>query len=792
MKQAKVMRPFVEAGKAAVTATLCALMTAGPMLGESAAPAKTIPAAPAVKSLTEHQKALHALNRLTFGPRPGDVQAVEKMGLKAWFEQQLHPSSIDDAAFQTMMLKFPAMQLSQEALLKKFPSPQMLRQMARQGASLPSDPVEHAIYADGILTYQRQIAAAGLSPQFKPKQAGAAATEEGQDAMIPAMEGAVPATGAPKPEMTVGDDMAAATPAGKIRKKGPREAYTGDDPASIVALPPDQRMAKILAMSPEQSIAFRDELRPRDRAQLMAGLSPEQAEVLVALQGPIRVVSGEALETRLLRDVYTNRQLEAVMTDFWLNHFSVYVRKNQNEPYLLASYERDTIRPNALGKFEDLLVATAKSPAMLMYLDNWQSIGPDSPAAQRGKRFSQLAPNSQLAQVLPKGINENYARELMELHTIGVRCEVSANHTAKQLDPSCGNGYTQADVTNVAKVLTGWTIDRPYGGAAAQAIGFRPPNARGPFARGGQQLQPMDTATPGGFVFQENRHEGGSKQVLGQTIQGGGENEGMEVLHMLATSPATAQFISHKLAVRFVSDDPPKALEDRMAATFLKTDGDIKAVLRTMFDAPEFWSPKVYRAKVKTPIEFMVSALRASDATVNNALPLVQAMDRLGMPLYGMQTPNGYSWMSEPWVSTTALVSRMNFALVLSGGLLPGTRTNWPGLLGDAAAASTVPSLKTEQQLEMLLLGQAAADRTTTAVMEQADRPGQLQEAQKNLALGPGEAGPSLMNVKVSGKRPYANGGGQSMTDLASNSMNAGPVTTMAGLLLGSPDFQRR
>jgi len=302
----------------------------------------------------------------------------------------------------------------------------------------------------------------------------------------------------------------------------------------------------------------------------------------------------------------------------------------------------------------------------------------------------------------------------------------------------------------------------------------------------------VDTATPGGFVFQQNRHDTGTKQVLGQTIQSGGENEGLQVLHMLATSPATAKFISHKLAVRFVSDDPPQALVNRMAATFLKTDGDIKAVLRTMFDAPEFWSPKVYRAKVKTPIEFMVSALRASDATVNNALPLVQAMDRLGMPLYGMQTPNGYSWVSEPWVSTTALVSRMNFALVLSGGRLPGTRTNWPGLLGDSAAASTVPSLKTEQQLEMLLLGQPAADRTTTAVMEQADRPGQLQEAQKNLALGPGETGPNLMNVKVSGKRPYANAGGQSMTDMASSSMNEGPVTTMAGLLLGSPEFQRR
>jgi uncharacterized protein (DUF1800 family) len=467
----------------------------------------------------------------------------------------------------------------------------------------------------------------------------------------------------------------------------------------------------------------------------------------------------------LLRDVYSDRQLEAVMTDFWLNHFNVYVRKNANEPYLLSSYERDTIRPNALGKFENLLVATAESPAMLVYLDNFQSIGPDSPAAQRGKRFTQRQPNSPIAQFVPKGINENYARELMELHTIGVRCEVSADHTAAMLEPSCGKGYTQTDVTNVAKVLTGWTIDRPYLGG-------------------------------GGFTFEENRHQSGSKQVLGQTIHENGQREGLEVLHMLATSPATAQFISHKLAVRFVSDNPPQALEDRMAKTFLTTGGDIKSVLRTMFDAPEFWSPEVYRAKVKTPIEFLASALRASDAAVANAMPLVQAMDKLGMPLYGMQTPNGYSWVSGPWVSTNALVSRMNFALVMSGDLLPGTRTNWPKLLGDTAAGSAAaPSPQTEHALEVLLLGQPAAEKTRAAVLAQAAKPGQIQEAQKSLALGAGEGSDDMMTPggggKGQGRRAYANAG-MSMTDMASNSGNDGPVTTMAGLLLGSPDFQRR
>jgi uncharacterized protein (DUF1800 family) len=749
-KQPKFSQRVIEAGKAAVAASLCVLMAAGPALAE----APVVKPASAPQKLTEREKTLHALNRFTFGPRPGDVEAVEKMGLHAWFERQLNPGSIDDSQLNTMLDKFPAMHLSQEALLQKFPSPQMLRQMSRQNAPLPSDPTEHAIYADAMVNYERQIAAAGLSPQIKVNKDG---VDDGANQMIPAMDASVVP---PRATADGGQDMAAAAAKGK--KRAPRVAYTGDDAATIVALPPDQRMAKILAMPPEQAIAFRAELLPRERFQLMQGLSPEQMEVLAALQGPIRVVGAETLETRLLRDVYSDRQLEAVMTDFWLNHFSVYVRKNQNEPYLLASYERDTIRPRALGKFEDLLVATAESPAMLMYLDNWQSIGPDSLAAMRGKRFSQMAPNSQIAKLMPKGINENYARELMELHTIGVRCEVSAGHMVRMLEPSCGNGYTQADVTNVAKVLTGWTIDRPYLGG-------------------------------GGFMFADNRHEGGSKQVLGQTIREGGQQEGLEVLHMLATSPATAQFISHKLAVRFVSDDPPKALEDRMARTFLASGGDIKAVLRTMFDAPEFWSPAVYRAKVKTPIEFLASALRASDATVGNALPLVQAMDRLGMPLYGMQTPNGYSWVSAPWVSTNALVSRMNFALVLSGGLLPGTRTDWPKLLGESTASSATPSLKTEQQLELLLLGQPAAERTTTVVMEQADKPGQVQEAQKNLALGAGEGDDAMLagGGKGKGKRAYA-GGGASMTEMAANSVNDGPVNTMAGLLLGSPDFQRR
>ncbi len=241
--------------------------------------------------------------------------------------------------------------------------------------------------------------------------------------------------------------------------------YSGLEAVKIINLPPDQRMARILAMKPQQLVAFRKSLSQDEQAAMMEGLTPLQRETLSSLQGSPRIVGAELLQTRLLRDIYSDRQLEAVMTDFWLNHFNVYVRKNQNEPYLLPAFERDVIRPNALGKFEDLLVATAKSPAMLMYLDNWQSIGPDSQAARNSGRFAALIKNPQAKQAAKdRGLNENYARELMELHTLGVQCEVSADRPVSDLPKACGQGYTQQDVTQVAEVLTGWTIDRPLRG----------------------------------------------------------------------------------------------------------------------------------------------------------------------------------------------------------------------------------------------------------------------------------------------------------------------------------------
>jgi uncharacterized protein (DUF1800 family) len=508
-----------------------------------------------------------------------------------------------------------------------------------------------------------------------------------------------------------------------------------DEVAAVLELPPDQRVERLVEMKPDEMMDFKTALKPVQKVLLVRDMTPEQEEIASSfITAPERVIGAEILESRMERDVFSERQLQAVMTDFWLNHFSVYLRKNENEPYYLPAYERDVILPNALGKFENLLVAVAQSPAMLMYLDNWESVGPNSVQAQRAQQTQMMHPFAK--KQAPKGINENYGRELMELHTLGVN-----------------GGYTQKDVIEVAKCFTGWTIDKP--------------------AQGGEAY------------YNENMHEPGTKIVLGHKIKENGQKEGLEVLHILATSPATAHFISEKLAVRFVSDTPPPALVNRMAATFLKTGGNIRAVLSTMYHSPEFWSPQVYRAKVKTPIEFMASALRASGASVSNPLALAQAMDRLGMPIYGMQTPNGYSWKNDEWVSSNALISRMNFALVLSSNRVPGTKTDWPVLLGDKdGAPAPMPDVETENKLEMALLGEAASDRTRSVVLAQFGDPTAQQSAEDAFRGRPAmESDVSMMPRGAllkgkAGRGPQPGPGS--------------PLDTMAGLLLGSPEFQRR
>ena len=773
--------------RAALAFVLCVLMVDQPLLAATAVP-KRGPTAGGAQAKGEG-RVLHALNRLTFGPRPGEVAAVEAMGLTTWFEMQLNPSKIDDSALDARLAAFPAMQLPQAELMARYPSQQMIRQMAQRNLGLPSDPVERAIYGDEMAFYKVQQQEKQGAAKETPAANGTANAMAGD--MMTASAGAVPApverqapsaaaaaSTVPAGSMSGGDMAApdyAAIAAGndggnatailpkselvdtaQAPDKHVEQLFKDIEAVRIINLPADERMRKVLALAPNEFVAFRQSLSAAEVAQFTQGLSAQQRETFAAMQNSTRMIGAEEMQVRLLRDIYSDRQLEAVMTDFWLNHFNVYVRKNQNEPYLIPAYERDVIRPNALGKFEDLLVATAKSPAMLMYLDNWQSIGPDSPAAKQGPyagrfarpggRFGAQSPVRQNPQVQAalkdRGLNENYGRELMELHTLGVT-----------------GGYTQKDVTEVAKVFTGWTVAPPQQGGGFQ------------------------------FQFEERRHEPGSKTVLGQTIKENGMNEGLQVLHMLATSPATARFVSTKLAVRFVSDDPPTALVDRMTQSFLASDGDIKSVLRTMFESPEFWAPAAERSKVKTPEEFVVSAVRASGATVGNSLALVQALDKLGMPLYGMQTPNGYSWMSEPWVSTGALVSRMNFALVLTGDRLPGIRTDWTKLLGEAnkpvemvsADGSVDPEVAAkEKKLEAILMGQPLSEKTRTAVLSQSSDLTAATQAAKEFQIGGGGAGAAGV---------FAAGGMAGLRNAVPDDRQA---AVMAGLMLGSPEFQRR
>ena len=421
--------------------------------------------------------------------------------------------------------------------------------------------------------------------------------------------------------------------------------------------------------------------------------TPAQAE---AMRMQCTVI-GELSQQRILRAAYSERQLEGVLVDFWMNHFNVFVGKGQVRNYL-TEYERDAIRPRVLGKFRDLLGATAHNPAMLSYLDNWQSAAPEGVAttadAQRNRnsgprrmpgsspglpsgrqrlqdpdmRGRQTGDPEVPRQQRSRGINENYARELMELHTLGV-----------------DGGYTQKDVQEVARAFTGWTIANPRLG--------------------------------GGFHFDPRRHDDGEKIVLGQRIKaGGGQSDGDAILDLLARHPSTARFIATKLARRFVADDPPAALVDRAARKFKDTDGDIREVVRTIVTSPEFLGDGYRRAKTKNPFEFVVSAVRATGLDISNALPLVQSLRDLGMPIYGAQPPTGYADRADAWVNSGALLGRMNFALALTSG-----RTRALG----ATAPATPPTAEDARRalLEVALADDVSA--STAATVAKATTPAQ-------------------------------------------------------------------
>ena len=628
--------------------------------------------------MEDRKRAQHALNRLTFGARLGDIDHVLAIGVDKWIDQQLHPDKIDDAAVEFRLASLRTLKMNTHEIVENFPPQQMIKAIAEGKRRMPSDPDRKAVYEAQLARYEAR--------KDKKQQAGNTAPSAGDTTA--------------KAEMT--DDE-------RARRREERMEIEQKSEA-LLDLPPDERIKEIARLSPEDQRMLTNTFKDR-RDEVMEGMNPKQRETLMALNNPQQVVSDELAQGKLLRAVYSERQLEEVMTDFWFNHFNVFNGKGADR-YLITSYERDVIRPHAMGKFEDLLVATAKSPAMLFYLDNWLSVGPDSDAAngvprqQNWGRRRQRYPRPQRPQAKGKrnsGLNENYGRELMELHTLGVN-----------------GGYTQKDVTEVARVLTGWTLKEPRKG--------------------------------GDFQFEERMHEPGDKVVMGHHIKSGGEKEGTDLLHFLAHNPSTAKFISTKLAMRFVSDNPTSTLVDRMAQTFLKKNGEIREVLTTMLESPEFWAPEAYRAKVKTPLEFVASAVRATGAEVTDATPLARQLQTMGMPLYGMQPPTGYSMKADTWVNSSALLGRMNFSLALATGKLKGVQVDPFHLLPAKDAAADPPEVLND--LESTLLAGDISKQTHDTIAAR------LQD-------------PTIAQRKLDSSRA--------------------PNTAMIeGLLLGSPEFQRR
>jgi len=706
---------------------------------------------------TDPKLAVHALNRLTFGPRPGDEQRVMAMGVDRWIDLQLHPDKIADNDLAARLVSLRTLHMSSKEILEEFPNGQMIRQVASGKHPMPSDPVRRAVYQVQVARLKERqerkeekaekgrSATPPTGEATEPSASDIAKTEEELAAAAASTSDSAPAAnsmtgvkakadtnktveeasadesaGGPDVDVVARPEISESappkpTPAEEAAARHREQRLYADlEVQKLIDLTPNDRYKKILSMSPDEQLAFARSLRGGNGQEFLEGLDPKQREVLFAMNNPQAVVIEELSQAKLLRAIYSERQLEEVMTDFWFNHFNVFAGKGP-ERLLLTPYEQNVIRPHAMGKFEDLLVATAKSPAMLYYLDNWLSVGPNSLQAtgapmrpmMRRRRYGppQFRQKANVKGKKSNGLNENYGRELLELHTLSVN-----------------GGYSQRDVTEVAKVFTGWTVDKPE-----QGMNFR---------------------------YDPRMHEPGPKFVLGHHIKPGGEDEGKEVLHMLATSPQTAHFISLKLAERFVSDDPPAELVDRMAKTFQKRKGDIREVLSTLFHSPEFWAEGAYRAKVKTPLEFVASAIRATGASVDDALPLARQLSDMGMPLYGAQPPTGYSMKGETWVSSSALLNRMNFALALTGGKVRGIKVDTGQLVGEnPPAADPTATLST---LEAKLLVTDVSRQTHDSIVAQISQP----------AL-PGKKSKPAQSKQIE-------------------------VSGIAGLLIGSPEFQRK
>jgi uncharacterized protein (DUF1800 family) len=501
---------------------------------------------------------------------------------------------------------------------------------------------------------------------------------------------------------------------------------------------------------------------------------------------PLQELLRQLINQKIIRATYSDNQLQEVLTDFWFNHFNVSLTKGEIRQYVTV-YERDAIRPNVLGRFENMLLATAKSPAMLAYLDNAKSTvneenatGVQKKVAERReemmeKMMTEGAQKNEKGKVkVPKmqGLNENYAREIMELHTMGV-----------------DGGYTQQDVTQAARVLTGWTINPEieYSVKAKQK-----PNE--------QRLRKLGVIMDGDFVFAANKHDKQEKKVLGITFPaGGGYDEGVKLIRMLAAHKSTAKFISRKMAVRFVSDNPPQSMVDKMAKTFLETNGDIKEVLITMTTSAEFWNKEALREKTKSPFELAISAVRSLNAEVNAPYQLYTWITKMGQQIYFYQAPTGFPDRGQYWINTGALLNRMNFGLALASERIPGVRVNLLALNNNHEPESAEAALKIYGRLLMPARNLDETVKRLTPMLTDPDLVKKVDEAAENappptVAMQADENEDELMmNEEKGNDKAKKQQRKQARADAVQSAMgNNTMLSQVAGIIIGSPEFQRR
>lgn len=653
---------------------LTAVWVAAAGLGLAPAPRRAM-----VPALSRRQRIRLALDRLTWGPRPGDIRRVEALGLRQWIDLELHPHRIrQNPRLKRQLRVLTTLRMSPRQLLRRYPPPQFIKQMALGRRPLPFDPAVRARVQIQIARLRRQMAEKNLSPSA----------------------------------------IQAARKLRQRRRRRKLRALLGPQFTALTHAPWPRRAAAYeqLSAANQRKVIAR---LPRGQAlQLALWLPLPQARAIEQSKAPMMVPVTDLQQAKMLRAIESTRQLQDVLTDFWFNHFNVYLYKGADR-YFTTQYAERVIRPHVLGHFYTLLLATAKSPAMLFYLDNWRSVAPGAGArlaafrarmqARRRARLARLdmmagfAPAARRAprrKINPPGINENYGRELMELHTLGVN-----------------GGYTQRDVDQVALCLTGWTIRTPFRNPA--------------------------------FFFAPRLHAQRTETVLGQPIDAHGEQAGIAVLKLLAYSPATARHISYELAQRFVSDHPPQALVNQMVAVWLRSHGDLRQVMAAMIASPQFWSPRYAGDKFKAPLQMTASAVRAVQARVYNPEHLVQVVAQMGEPLYLDLPPNGYSNRNPDWVSSTGLVDRMNFALALGAGWAPGLRVTLPALPDPAGTSRAATLISLAHAMEQPAPA-PAVEQTMLASMRRLPHPAAaewrsfsssptpagLSPAQEKLALG--------------------------------------------------------